>query len=88
MKKLFEKINRVYLSLGLAVMGMFSFGMTALAAPSSTPEEIIDSVAGGTLDGAIDLLNYVITNYLKYILVLGLVVALYGIFKRFAHIAK
>jgi hypothetical protein len=58
----------------------------ASASPSSTPEEVLDAVAGGTIDSAVDLMQYVITNYLKYILVIGICFALYYAFRKFTRI--
>lgn len=78
-----------FLSLiSLGAVGFFGTASVALGAPSTTPEQVLDSVAGGTIDEAIGLLQYVIANYLGYILVLGLCVILYGLFKRFTHIVK
>ncbi len=82
----FLKSKLAVMSFAFAVM--FGLGSSALAAPSSTPTEVLDTVAGGTIDQAINLLTYVITHYLGYILVLGLCVILYGLFKRFTHIVK
>lgn len=84
MKKITAKIASVF---GLAA-ALFLGGNAALAAPSSTPTEVIDGVVGATIDESVSLLQYVIDNYLGYILALIVVGILYGLFKRFVHIGK
>jgi hypothetical protein len=83
-----KKINYLYASALLAVGGLLVSVQQVFAAPSSTPEEVLDTVVGETVDASVDLMTYVIQNYLKYILVVGIAITLYFTFKRFAHIGS
>lgn len=85
MKKIFAKVNTKLMIACLSLLMLAGFGSVALAAPSSTPEEIIDAVAGGTIDEAVDLSLYMIQNYLGYILALSIVVGVYFLFRRYSR---
>lgn len=82
-----SKLTKFYAFLLLAVGGVMTASF-ASAAPSSTPEEVLDVAVGETINAGVDIFTYVIQNYLKYILVLGVAIALYGLFKKFAHIGS
>lgn len=81
MKKLFAYVSAFSL-------GLFGLATSVFAAPSSTPEEVLDTVVSGTIDESVDLMQYVIQNYLAYILVLGVAVTLFYILRRFSRIGS
>ena len=82
-----SKLTKIY-GLALVAIGGFLTVNTASAAPSSTPEEVLDAAVGGTINAGVDIFTYVIENYLKYLLVLGVAIGLYVAFKKFAHIGS
>jgi type IV secretory pathway VirB2 component (pilin) len=85
-----NKLKQYQASLSIMALGLMAFVIApfASASPSSTPEEVMDTLVGGTIDAAVDTGSMVITNYLKYLLVLGVVVGLYYAFKKFARIGS
>lgn len=55
---------------------------------TTTPTDILDTIVGGTIDAGVTIFSHVVTNYLPYLLVLGVAFALYGAFKKFAHLGS
>lgn len=81
-----EKFKSLYAYALVAMGGVLLAGQTAWGAPSSTPEEVLATAVDTTIDSGVDIFTYVITNYMKYILILGVVIGLIAIFKKFAHL--
>lgn len=79
-----KKLSTKAFFMSLAVLGMFGMAQASLAAPSSTPEEVLDSVVGSGIDTSVSLVQTVVTTYFPYILVFGIIVALFVWIKRFA----
>lgn len=80
-------IKKIYKQLSvfsLAVMGMLGLASAGLCAPSSTPTEVLDAVVGSGIDTSVSLVQTVVTSYFPYILVFGIIVALFVWIKRFA----
>lgn len=77
----------MFSALGVLGLSMLA-GFGASAAPSSTPTDIVDGVVGGVVDEGVTMLQFVVDNYLAYILALIVIGILYGIFKKFVHIGK
>lgn len=67
------------------LFGTFNF---ALAAPSSTPEEFLTSTVDAGLNGSMDVVSYVMTNYWKYILVFVVIISLLILAKRFSRLGS
>jgi hypothetical protein len=70
----------------LAVLGMLGLAKTAYMAPTTTPTEVLDTVVGSGIDTVVSLVTVVITDYFPYILVFGIIVALFVWIKRFATV--
>jgi len=81
-------MRKLKLAIGGAFASLALLATQASAAPSSTPEEVVDSILGETIDTAVDLSIYMIQNYLGYIIALGIVIGGYFLFKRFGHIGS
>lgn len=81
-------IKKYYsLSLAFAVaVGVLGLSKIGLAAPSSTPTEVLDAVVGSGIDTSVGLVQTVVTSYFPYILVFAIIVALFVWIKRFATI--
>lgn len=83
---MFKKIKTYY---GLAFSFVVAFGVLGLtkiglAAPSSTPEEVLDTVVSSGIDTVTGLVTTVVTTWFPYIIVFGIIVALFVWLKRFA----
>lgn len=80
LKTLKQKIGLM----SLALVGMFGFATAGLCAPSSTPAEVLDTVVSSGINTSVSLVETVVTTYFPYILVFGIIVALFVWIKRFA----
>lgn len=96
MKTAIRLIKKISSRRSMAVVGLFAvaiifcagFGLPAHAAPTTTPEEILDGILSPTIDVGMDLSVHMITTYLKYILVIGIVIGLFWYFKRIGKIGS
>ena len=81
---MFKTIKQKIGLLSLSIMGLFGFASAGLCAPSSTPTEVLDTVVGSGIDTTVSLVQTVVTTYFPYILVFGVIVAIFVWLKRFA----
>lgn len=68
----------------LALLGAVGMALPTLAAPSSTPVEVIDAVVGSGIDTTVSLVTTVVTTYFPYILAITIIVSFFVWLKRFA----
>ena len=78
------------LRISAAVMGAGALlmGGAALAAPSSTPEEVLGTVVDNGIDSGVSLVQLVMTTYFKYILIFAIAVGFIYWVKRFSKLGS
>lgn len=78
--------------LGLAMLSLVLFFTVApslaLAAPSSTPAEVLASVVDTGIDESLSLVQVVMQNYWGYIIVFFIIVGLLGLAKKFGKLGS
>ena len=83
-----KKIKMLFSSLSLAVVGLVVAAQGVLAAPSSTPEEVLAGVGDAGINTIVDLLVYFVTNYYGYLIVFIILAAMFMWFKRGARLGQ
>lgn len=82
-----KKLTKIFSVIG-ATTGLALAASSALAAPSSTPTEVIDTTIGSVIDSLVEIVIFVITNYTGYVLAFIAIAGLYVYFRKFAGIGK
>jgi Na+/H+ antiporter NhaC len=73
----------------LSLVLFFGLGSQfALAAPSSTPSEVLASVVDTGIDESLSLVQVVMQNYWGYIIVFFIIVGLLGLAKKFGKLGS
>ncbi|RPI64949.1 MAG: hypothetical protein EHM44_02160 [Ignavibacteriales bacterium] len=84
MLKIIKNGYRKLAVFSFAVLGMFGLASAGLCAPSSTPEEVLDTVVSSGIDTVTGLVTTVVTTWFPYIIVFSIIVALFVWLRRFA----
>lgn len=86
MKKLFSVSKSKSLLVFSFVAACFGLVSAASAAPTTTPEEVLETMVDTPIDKLIYWIGYVMSNYFEYIIVFAIGVALFFYFRRFMRI--
>jgi len=78
--KIVAMVGVVTASLGMALAG------SASAAPTTTPEGVLNTIVDTAIDKLVYWIDYVMDNYLEYIIVFVIGVSLFYFFKRFMKV--
>jgi len=83
---MFKKLQNKIGLMALSMLGLLGIGGTALAAPSSTPTEVVDTVVSAGIDSVVSMVTTVVTTYFPYLIAFAVVVAIFTWVRKFATV--
>jgi len=81
-------IKNVKILSGIGVMSTIGYIMSAFAASAAVPSasSTLDSIMETVVNTTVSLVTIVFTTYWPYVLIVGIISGLVGLFVKFAHL--